>query len=180
MGASGFSNEAVAADALPAIERLQWQGLSPKYHRLNQLMTVAETLIFVLADAALLLQPLVPLSPFVHALALWALPGMVALGLAGLCYNHLADPLKQYALRQRDLSYRQGLIFRRIITQPILRIQHTELQRGPVERWAGLATLQLFSAGGESETFAIPGLALERAEQLRQFILDNRDSAQRG
>jgi membrane protein YdbS with pleckstrin-like domain len=94
-----------------------------------------------------------------------------------LIYHFFADPLIQYALREHDLNYQSGLIFRSLVSQPILRIQHIEIRRGPIERQAGLATLQVFSAGGVSHTFNIPGLVYEDAVSLRQFILDHKDLA---
>jgi membrane protein YdbS with pleckstrin-like domain len=107
--------------------------------------------------------------------ACWAL-GL--LGFAITVYCKLADPLKTYALREHDLSYSAGLIFKKTITQPILRIQHIELKRGPIERKVGLATLQVFSAGGALDTFEIPGLPLNEAQKLREFILRYKGSTQ--
>ena len=66
------------------------------------------------------------------------------------------------------------------MSQPITRIQHIELKRGPIERKVGLARLQVFSAGGEMHTFEIPGLPLETAQQLRQFILQHKDMVKHG
>lgn len=97
--------------------------------------------------------------------------------LRNLIYHVFADPLIQYALREHDLNYQSGLIFRSLVSQPILRIQHIEIRRGPIERQAGLATLQVFSAGGVSHTFNIPGLVYKDAVSLRQFILDHKDLA---
>ncbi len=96
-------------------------------------------------------------------------------GLLITFYCHFADPCKAYNLREQDISYRCGLIFSKVISQPILRIQHVELKRGPIDRKLGLAKLQVFSAGGALHTFEIPGLELEKAEQLRQFILSHKD-----
>jgi membrane protein YdbS with pleckstrin-like domain len=92
-----------------------------------------------------------------------------------MTYTILSDKRKFYSLREQDLSYRSGLIFRKTVSQPMLRIQHVELKRGPIDRKVGLAKLQVFSAGGALHTFEIPGLPLETAENIRQFILDHKD-----
>lgn len=94
-----------------------------------------------------------------------------------LLHHWFADPIKTYALREHDINFESGLIFRKLVSQPLLRIQHIEIKRGPIERKAGLATLQVFSAGGISHTFVIPGLEHEHAIKLRQFILDHKDLA---
>jgi hypothetical protein len=111
----------------------------------------------------------------ITAIGGYALIGFVTLW--SLIYHFIADPLKQYALREHDLNFQSGWIFRSLVSQPILRIQHIEIKRGPIERKAGLATLQVFSAGGVSHTFNIPGLEYEDAVSLRQFILDHKDLA---
>ncbi len=92
-------------------------------------------------------------------------------------YHFFADPLIQFALRENDLNLQSGLFFRSLVSQPILRIQHIELKRGPIERKVKLASLQVFSAGGISHTFSIPGLEYEEAIKLRKFILEHRDLA---
>ncbi|TKB46451.1 PH domain-containing protein [Thalassotalea mangrovi] len=89
-------------------------------------------------------------------------------------YQWFAEPIKAYALREQDLSYQSGLLFRKVITQPITRIQHVELKRGPLDRRNELAKLQVFSAGGAMHTFEIPGLELKTAQSIRQFILSHK------
>jgi len=102
------------------------------------------------------------------------------LSLLNIIYHFFADPIKQYALREQDVHFKSGLFFRTWTSQPILRIQHIELKRGPIERWAGLSTLQVFSAGGGAHTFEIPGLAHDDAIRLRQYILDHKDANTHG
>ena len=90
--------------------------------------------------------------------------------------HFFADPLIKYALREQDLSLQSGLVFRSLSCQPILRVQHVELKRGPIDRKVGLAKLQVFSAGGALHTFEIPGLPIEDAESIRQFIISHKDA----
>ncbi|MDU0354869.1 PH domain-containing protein [Paraglaciecola aquimarina] len=96
--------------------------------------------------------------------------------LAGpLCWvTFQADKQKYYALRELDVHFSSGLFFKKMVSQPISRIQHIELKRGPIERKAGLASLQVFSAGGAMHTFEIPGLPFANAQQLRQIILKHK------
>jgi len=108
---------------------------------------------------------------------IWA---VAILGFLFTWYSHAYDQAKSYALRELDLHYASGLFFQKVVSQPITRIQHIELKRGPIERKVGLATLQVFSAGGEMHTFQIPGLPVETAQQLRQFILQHKDVVKHG
>ncbi len=91
-------------------------------------------------------------------------------------YKALADVRKFYALRDQDISFTSGVVFKKTVSQPILRIQHVELKRGPIDRKIGLAKLQVFSAGGAMHTFEILGLKLDDAESIRQYILSHKDA----
>ena len=71
--------------------------------------------------------------------------------------------------------YETGLFWREQTIQPLRRIQHIELTRGPVDKRYGLAKLRLFSSGNDSDTFVIPALPLAQAEQLREFVLTSRE-----
>jgi len=89
----------------------------------------------------------------------------------------LSDPKKAYLLRDHDCSYRRGIIFRKNTTQPIVRIQHVEINQGPLERKYNLASLSVYSAGGAAHTFRIPGLDHDHARNMRSFILSHKESS---
>lgn len=180
MDTSTFSNLSIDEHQLPGIEQLDWQPLSPKYMPVNLRINLLGTLLFTALWAALLFQPFWPVSASVEPLLLWIGIGLTSLGLLLSVHGRFADPCKGYALREHDVSFRTGLFFKKSITQPILRIQHIELKRGPIERKIGLATLQVFSAGGVMHTFEIPGLPLSTAKSLRQFILQHKETRHHG
>jgi membrane protein YdbS with pleckstrin-like domain len=69
---------------------------------------------------------------------------------------------------------RYGIVFHEEKAIPISRLQHVELGRGPLERLFGLATLVVFTAGSENAAFRLPGLRVERAQELRDQILEAR------
>lgn len=77
-----------------------------------------------------------------------------------------------YALRNHDIALRKGIFWRKQIIQPLVRLQHIELARGPVDKYLDLAGLRIFSAGTGAETFTIPGLDASTAERMRQRLLD--------
>jgi len=79
--------------------------------------------------------------------------------------------VKAYALREQDIAYRSGLVFRKIVLLPFNRVQHMEVTSGPLQRRFGLASLKFFTAGGASVDLKITGLEAPEAERLRTFIL---------
>jgi membrane protein YdbS with pleckstrin-like domain len=180
MSATHFSNLAVPIEQLPAILTLDKQSLSEQYAPLNRLINLSLTLFMCLLGTAFYFQPIVNLPiDFLYSLP-YIIWGIAILGLLNTWYNQACDQVKSYTLRELDLHYTSGLFFKTVVSQPITRIQHIELKRGPIERKVGLATLQVFSAGGDMHTFQIPGLPVETAQQLRQFILHHKDVVKHG
>jgi hypothetical protein len=175
-GAPEFTNHVVDSQRITT-ETLTLTSLSPKYRQINLIWGACFGLLMMAILALLSSNILFELPEKLQDLVIWAYGLIVLITLWDLTYHFFADPLKQYALREHDLNYQSGLIFRGLVSQPILRIQHIEIKRGPIERKAGLATLQVFSAGGVSHTFNIPGLVYEEAVSLRQFMLDHKDLA---
>ena len=74
-------------------------------------------------------------------------------------------------MRDKDILFRHGVIWRSVTAVPFNRIQHVETSSTPLDRKFTLATLQLFTAGGSGGDMKIDGLASNVAEQLRNFIL---------
>ncbi|MFT5837724.1 MAG: membrane protein YdbS with pleckstrin-like domain [Flavobacteriales bacterium] len=177
---SSFTNPSLPITQLPAIMSLDKQSLSEQYAPLNRLLNLGFTLVVCVIGMALYFQSFIDLPKNLqHSLPIFIWAAAI-LGFMYTCYGHASDHVKSYALRELDLHYSSGLFFRKLVSQPISRIQHIELKRGPIERKVGLATLQVFSAGGEMHTFQIPGLPLETAQQLRQFILQHKDVVKHG
>lgn len=102
---------------------------------------------------------------------LWAIWGLVAL--LSLWLTHRGYHLQGYALRARDIVFRKGVIFQNIVTIPFNRVQHCEISQGPIERFFGLKTLEIYTAGGRSSDLSIPGLLPDQAQQFKEFIIGN-------
>lgn len=74
------------------------------------------------------------------------------------------------------LRVHHGIILRKEKTIPIDRMQHLDVDHGPIERIFGLARLSVFTAGGRAATFQLPGLSRARADSLRAQIVEQRDA----
>ncbi|TDF42163.1 PH domain-containing protein [Alteromonadaceae bacterium M269] len=173
-----FTNEPIEPDTLPDINDILYKELSPQYAKNNRILSLAVSIGLASILFLLGFQPFVNLPEDISNNLLSIIIVVVVIGAIHFTYHVLADPLKAYSLREKDITYRSGLIFRKVVTQPLRRVQHVEVEKGPIERMTGLATLQVFSAGGSSFTFAIPGLPEENAMQIRQYILDNKNSSE--
>ena len=73
-----------------------------------------------------------------------------------------------WQVRDHDLSVRRGVFVRTVDTLPFARVQHARIERGPLQRAFGLATVHVNSAGPD---LRIPGLAVADADALKALVI---------
>jgi len=76
----------------------------------------------------------------------------------------------QFRIGDAALHLRHGVLVRRESTIPFHRVQHIDLEAGPLERRLGLTTLVLRTASASSDS-TIPGIDAAEADALRTRIL---------
>lgn len=84
--------------------------------------------------------------------------------------NLYAWQFHRHALSDTQIFARRGLISPTIRIASRVKLHSVEIVQGPIAQRRGYATLALGLAGG---TFAIPGLPVERARELRSAILES-------
>ncbi|MBB6066212.1 PH domain-containing protein [Pseudoxanthomonas broegbernensis] len=105
-------------------------------------------------------------QPRFLAAALVALAGL-ALGAAIGVVRHRRIGWK---LDEDGFATRRGGLWRSETLVPVSRVQHLDLERGPLERRLGLATLVVHTAGTRMAAVKLPLLALADAEALRTHL----------
>lgn len=173
-----FSNQDIDLAAIPCIEQAQQHRLSPNFLISNLVAGAMFYGIIALLIMIVRYQPFWPLPDDVAAFFALAIGLVFAALTLSMTYHLLADRLYRYSAREQDVSCSSGLIFHATRCQPILRIQHIEIKRGPIERLFNLASLHIFSAGGDFQSLVIPGLETETANKLHEFILSHKDLKQ--
>ncbi|MGK7311221.1 MAG: PH domain-containing protein [Candidatus Longimicrobiales bacterium M2_2A_002] len=97
-----------------------------------------------------------------------------AAGLLAVIAAFVLPPLRYrawgFALRDRDLFMRHGVLFRTTSIVPHARIQHVDTQHGPIDRWLGLAGVIVFTAGNRGAILTIPALEAGEAEAIRDRL----------
>jgi len=91
--------------------------------------------------------------------------------LATLILPRLAWSHASWRLLPLVLEIRRGVLFRRVISVPRARVQHTDVERGPIERRFGLATLVIYTAGHDDSEIRLEGLEHGVALALRDRLL---------
>jgi membrane protein YdbS with pleckstrin-like domain len=77
---------------------------------------------------------------------------------------------RKYVLREKDLTYKSGVLIKKITTVPFSRIQHVEINEAPISRIFKLASLNIFTAGDSSNDLVIKGIKKEEALRIKEFI----------
>lgn len=162
-----FSNEPVEASTLPEFQRVE---LTPVVDAYLPWALITQTVFWLLLAVAALV---VPRLPFVPLDGFWWLPlPPLAVAVIAAVYARLDARHRAWALREHDLIYRYGVVWRKTVIVPFARIQHVEAVHGPLERYLGLMRLKCFTAGGMTADLTVKGLDRSSARRVRQYLLE--------
>lgn len=77
----------------------------------------------------------------------------------------------RWKLDDRGFFVRRGWLFRTEVMVPRSRVQHLDLERGPIERHFGLASVIVHTAGSQTPALRQSGLADADAVALRDALI---------
>ena len=139
--------------------------LDPRIITIWRMATVFRTLLWI------------PVIFAAIAIAPVALPivtiGVFILAGAGISMRFVTPArYRAWAFRvgDADVRLRHGVLWRTESVVPHFRIQHVDTTHGPLERWRGLASVVIYTAGSVGGALTIPGLAVSDAEALRDRL----------
>jgi membrane protein YdbS with pleckstrin-like domain len=162
-----FTNNPIDITQLPKFEEVQLKGLNPKYITVL-LFNFSLLLILVIGGFSALFY--FKQDAFSNTIWMAILVGLV-LFLAGLVvFTKFSFQKKGYAFREHDAIYKSGLISETTTIIPFNRVQHVALHQGFISRKLGLASVELFTAGGSSSDLEIPGLLLADAQLIKNLV----------
>jgi membrane protein YdbS with pleckstrin-like domain len=167
-------NPEVDVEGLPDYRAVSLQPVAPGFVACSLLASGIFWLI-----AALIVWVL-PRLPFDLILPPEPVPLLIVIGIGVLSMvrTWLDARMRGWAVREHDLIYRSGVLWRRTTILPFARIQHVESVSGPLERRFGLMRLKCFTAGGSGGDLLVQGLDAERARRVRAHLLGRiRDEA---
>lgn len=153
---------------LPAVT---WRPISPKY-LISEFLSLLVTLLVVVAAGIAL------------NLTGWEVaPWILGVAIVGVLVFAALTPRRVrvigYQLRDDDLLFRRGILFRRIVAVPYGRMQLVDINRGPLLRALGLSDLRLVTAAA-STGVTIPGLPADEADGLRDHLVAVAESRRAG
>ena len=163
----------VATEPTRAREQVDYQRLDPKWLILERISSaigygifsaIAATICVVVANNT---EPPVPLILAIVGVALIPIVLLLIWFWPSWAYRRWS-----YCVDPKLIELRNGVVWQSSVMVPISRLQHVDMQRGPIERKFGLASLILHTAGTQDATHTIPGLRYDTASSLRDQLVD--------
>jgi membrane protein YdbS with pleckstrin-like domain len=161
-----FSNEIIDTAQLPKFEEVHFTALHPNYWKV---LLINLVLLFLISAIGMGLTFFynVELAEFQIPMAL----GFVFLVVLVVAFMRIGFIKKGFAFRNHDVLFRNGIIATNTTIIPYNRVQHVALHEGLMARYFGLATIQIFTAGGRSSDIEVPGIRKEEAENIKQLLM---------
>ncbi|WDQ14714.1 PH domain-containing protein [Rhodopirellula sp. P2] len=92
----------------------------------------------------------------------------------GWIYPKAAHRSASWKISEHGLEIRRGVWWRHRIVIPHSRMQHSDIEQGPLQRMYSLATLVIHTAGTKNSSIQLENLNSESAEQLRDALTSGR------
>lgn len=161
-----FTNDKLDIGNLPKYEDVPLNAVSKKYWN----VVVINLMIFLFILAAGLTTFLylsIAARPYIYIIA----GGYIAIGIISFALYRTDIGRRGYAVREKDIIYRSGIIAITTTIIPFSRIQHITLDEGLFSRIYQLGQLKIFTAGGSSGSLHIPGIEINEARQIKEILM---------
>lgn len=161
-----FTNDILDTNALPRYEGVELSTMSNKYWNVALInISIFLFLIGLGLGALLIFNNNVKQYLYLIATAYIAFAALL------IFLYRLNVKRRGFALREKDIIYRSGIIAISTTVIPFSRIQHIALDEGIFSRIYGLGELKIFTAGGSSGSLHIPGIEIEQAKSIKELLM---------
>lgn len=163
-----FTNETLNLNSLPKFEEVSFSPLHKNYIKVVYINIAIIVLILAVGIGVLLyfnkeLQSTLSYSIFGISYLVFALI---------VFFSSIASVKKRgFAVREKDILYKRGLISTTTTMIPFNRIQHVAMHEGAFSRIFNLAQIQIFTAGGSSSDIKISGIEKGKAENIKELLM---------
>lgn len=165
-----FTNETIDLDKLPKYEEISLTPPHPKYWKVI-VINITIFLLFIAIGLGLLLWLNERVRPYHYSI----IGVFLIFGLLLFLLQRASFKKRGFALREKDMVYKSGIIAEKTSIVPLNRIQHVALDEGVFSRMYGLATLQINTAGGSAGQMHIAGIPVEKARIIKEALVKRMD-----
>lgn len=165
-----MTNKQLTIDNIDCVENLHYTPLEGKYLKVLYVKTLFIYLAFMVLALFLLLA-----DTFNYRYL--TVVGMEGVLLIALVVNFFllskAFAYKGFAIREHDITYRSGLFFPSVTTIPFCKIQQVSVRQNLITRMFGLYTIDIVNGAQLLANTSIPGLAEEKANEIKVLIIES-------
>ncbi|MGL5151129.1 MAG: PH domain-containing protein [Clostridium sp.] len=92
---------------------------------------------------------------------------MIILLLDTFVYPYFEYKQWSYSITKDKIEFTEGIFFIKRVVIPIVRVQHIQVNQGPINRMLALGDVTICTAGGNHK---IPNLDIKRAEEISGYL----------
>jgi hypothetical protein len=151
----------------------EWQAFPDDAAQLAMISGTVWGLVFGIGIAAFIGWPLLRAWSMLSLLPRLALLLVLVLAItvAGIWLGYRRWKYSQWKLDETGMHVKRGRLWRKEILVPRSRVQHLDIERGPIERHFGLATLIVHTAGTRTHALRQAGFLDADAVALRDALV---------
>ncbi len=164
-----FTNEVIDIDLLPEYQEVKLTVPHANYWKVI-LINISLTITLLIIGAATLIFIVEKSIPFV----IYAVAGLLVFFGLLLALYRTSFKKRGFALREKDIIFKSGVIAETTSIIPLNRIQHVALDEGAFSRLYNLATLQIYTAGATGKMH-IAGIPTAQARAIKEALLNKID-----
>ena len=164
---SEFKNQTIDISTLPKFEETALNPLQKSYFKV---MVIQFAIFYLILLAGIVAMYFIDKQHFfkdnfIYLFLVWTL-----LLILTFMYQKISFAKKGFALREHDVIFKSGVISETTTIVTNNRVQHVALHQGMLSRIFGLASIELFTAGGSSSDLKINGLLLDDAKKIKESV----------
>ena len=162
-----FNNNTIDISTLPKFEETSLNPLQKDYFKV---MLIRFGILFVLLLIGIITLYMVSIEELIKDKIIYFFIGWLILLILSFLYLKVSFDKKGFALREHDVIFKSGVISETTTIVTNNRVQHVALHQGMLSRYFGLASIELFTAGGSASDLKINGLLLEDAKKVKESV----------
>jgi membrane protein YdbS with pleckstrin-like domain len=162
-----FTNDAVTAEQIPRYEVIE---MTPLPDEALWVALISELLFLLVALVITVIGRYLNIPLFTELVGYWIAAVLLFMAMMML-WSRLSHKYRGYAIREHDIIYQRGVIWRTRTVLPFNRVQHVETQQGMLQRRFDLTTLNVFTAGGMRADLSISGMDVKVTDGVKTLLL---------
>lgn len=164
---SEFINPTIGISTLPKFEETKLKPLQKSYFKV---MLIQFGIVYSILLIGIIGLYFISIEELIQDKIIYFVMAWLVLLILNFLYLKISFAKKGFALREHDVIFKSGVVSETTTIVTNNRVQHVALHQGMLSRFFGLASIELFTAGGSASDLKINGLLLEDAKKIKESV----------